>query len=88
VKGLKIYEDVFTTSELMKVADFINGIRQAGRNGELSGKLLLWRLFFIEMSENAEFAHCFMSLYLFSYFFWCPFLSGYFCCVHKTTTNL
>jgi hypothetical protein len=39
VKGLKIYEDVFTTSELVKVADFINGIRQAGRNGELSGKL-------------------------------------------------
>jgi alkylated DNA repair protein alkB family protein 5 len=40
VKGLKIYEDVFTTSELMKVADFINEIRQAGRNGELSGKLV------------------------------------------------
>lgn len=39
VKGLKIYEDVFTTSEIMKVADFINEIRQAGRNGELSGKL-------------------------------------------------
>lgn len=39
MKGLKIYEDVFTTSEIMKVADFINEIRQAGRNGELSGKL-------------------------------------------------
>jgi mRNA N6-methyladenine demethylase len=39
VKGLKIYEDVFTTSEIMKVADFINEIRQAGRNGGLSGKL-------------------------------------------------
>jgi len=39
VKGLKIYEDVFTTSEIMKVAEFINEIRQAGRNGELSGKL-------------------------------------------------
>ena len=39
VKGLKIYEDVFTTSEIMKVADFITEIRQAGRNGELSGKL-------------------------------------------------
>ena len=39
VKGLKIYEDVFTTSEIMKVVDFITEIRQAGRNGELSGKL-------------------------------------------------
>ncbi|XP_047094213.1 RNA demethylase ALKBH10B-like isoform X1 [Lolium rigidum] len=42
VKGLKIYEDVFTTSELVKVADFINGIRQAGRNGELSGETFIF----------------------------------------------
>ncbi|KAF0926433.1 hypothetical protein E2562_024155 [Oryza meyeriana var. granulata] len=42
VKGLKIYEDVFTTSELMKVADFINEIRQAGRNGELSGETFIF----------------------------------------------
>ncbi|RLN28784.1 uncharacterized protein C2845_PM05G25140 [Panicum miliaceum] len=42
VKGLKIYEDVFTTSEIMKVADFINGIRQAGRNGELSGETFIF----------------------------------------------
>ncbi|KAK3138822.1 hypothetical protein QOZ80_5AG0373820 [Eleusine coracana subsp. coracana] len=42
VKGLKIYEDVFTTSEIMKVADFINEIRQAGRNGELSGETFIF----------------------------------------------
>ncbi|XP_040379899.1 RNA demethylase ALKBH10B isoform X2 [Oryza brachyantha] len=42
VKGLKIYEDVFTTSELMRVADFINEIRQAGRNGELSGETFIF----------------------------------------------
>ncbi|KAM0916225.1 hypothetical protein ACQ4PT_010311 [Festuca glaucescens] len=42
VKGLKIYEDVFTTSELVKVADFINGIRQAGRNGQLSGETFIF----------------------------------------------
>jgi len=42
VKGLKIYEDVFTTSEIMKVADFITEIRQAGRNGELSGKFFFF----------------------------------------------
>ncbi|TVU19307.1 hypothetical protein EJB05_35448 [Eragrostis curvula] len=41
-KGLKIYEDVFTTSEIMKVADFINEIRQAGRNGELSGETFIF----------------------------------------------
>jgi len=39
---LKIYEDVFTTSEIMKVADFITEIRQAGRNGELSGKFFFF----------------------------------------------
>ncbi|AQK85813.1 oxidoreductase, 2OG-Fe oxygenase family protein [Zea mays] len=42
VKGLKIYEDAFTTSEIMKVADFINEIRQAGRNGELSGETFIF----------------------------------------------
>nr|CAB3465295.1 unnamed protein product [Digitaria exilis] len=42
VKGLKIYEDVFTTSEIVKVADFINEIRQAGRNGELSGETFIF----------------------------------------------
>ncbi|XP_003568474.1 uncharacterized protein LOC100841736 isoform X2 [Brachypodium distachyon] len=42
VKGLKIYEDVFTTSEIMKVSDFINEIRQAGRNGELSGETFIF----------------------------------------------
>lgn len=42
VKGLKIYEDVFTTSEIMKVAEFINEIRQAGRNGELSGETFIF----------------------------------------------
>ncbi|KAG2627704.1 RNA demethylase ALKBH10B-like [Panicum virgatum] len=42
VKGLKIYEDVFTTSEIMKVADFITEIRQAGRNGELSGETFIF----------------------------------------------
>jgi hypothetical protein len=86
VKGLKIYEDVFTTSELMKVADFINGIRQAGRNGELSGKLL-WRFFVLEMLKSA-FAHFFCQLLFIFLPFSCPFLSGYFYCVHKATTNL
>ncbi|CAL4900662.1 unnamed protein product [Urochloa decumbens] len=42
VKGLKIYEDVFTPSEIVKVADFINEIRQAGRNGELSGETFIF----------------------------------------------
>jgi hypothetical protein len=51
----------------MKVADFINGIRQAGRNGELSGKLL-WRFFVLEMLKSA-FAHFFCELLLFPTFF-------------------
>jgi hypothetical protein len=41
VKGLKLYEDVFTDSELCKLSDFVNEIHTAGQNGELSGKPLL-----------------------------------------------
>ncbi|XP_028119755.1 RNA demethylase ALKBH10B-like [Camellia sinensis] len=38
VRGLKLYEDVFTNSELSKLNDFVNELRVAGRNGELSGE--------------------------------------------------
>jgi len=41
VKGLKLYEDIFTDSELCKLTDFVNEIHVAGQNGELSGKLTL-----------------------------------------------
>ncbi|XP_028090433.1 RNA demethylase ALKBH10B-like [Camellia sinensis] len=37
VRGLKLYEDVFTDSELSKLGDFVNELRVAGQNGELSG---------------------------------------------------
>lgn len=39
MKGLKLYEDVFTDSELCKLNDFVNELRAAGQNGELSGDL-------------------------------------------------
>ena len=39
VKGLKLYEEVFTDSELSKLIDFVNEYRAAGQNGELSGEL-------------------------------------------------
>lgn len=38
VKGMKLYEDVFTDSELSKLIDFVNEYRAAGQNGELSGE--------------------------------------------------
>lgn len=38
VKGLKVYEDIFTNSELGKLSEFINELRLAGRRGELSGE--------------------------------------------------
>lgn len=41
VKGLKLYEDIFTNSELLTLADYINELRLAGRGGELSGKIFL-----------------------------------------------
>ncbi|OVA20100.1 Oxoglutarate/iron-dependent dioxygenase [Macleaya cordata] len=37
VKGLKLYEDIFTDSELSKLTDYIDQLRNAGRSGELSG---------------------------------------------------
>ncbi|XP_038896503.1 RNA demethylase ALKBH10B [Benincasa hispida] len=38
VKGLKCYEDVFTQSELARLNDFVDDLRSAGNNGELSGE--------------------------------------------------
>ncbi|KAJ4969393.1 hypothetical protein NE237_016094 [Protea cynaroides] len=38
VKGLKLYEDIFIDSELSKLKSFVNQLRLAGRNGELSGE--------------------------------------------------
>ncbi|RZC93887.1 hypothetical protein C5167_016582 [Papaver somniferum] len=37
VKGLKLYEDIFTDSELSKLRNYINDLRHAGHSGELSG---------------------------------------------------
>ncbi|KAK6937483.1 hypothetical protein RJ641_030991 [Dillenia turbinata] len=38
VKGLKLFEDIFHETELSKLKDFINELRVAGQNGELSGE--------------------------------------------------
>ncbi|KAK3041407.1 hypothetical protein RJ639_000384 [Escallonia herrerae] len=37
VRGLKLYEDIFTDIELSKLTDFVNELRSAGQNGELPG---------------------------------------------------
>ncbi|XAR61243.1 hypothetical protein NMG60_11034889 [Bertholletia excelsa] len=41
VRGLKLYEDIFTESELAKMNDFANELRVAGQNGELSGETFI-----------------------------------------------
>ncbi|XP_043722941.1 RNA demethylase ALKBH10B-like isoform X2 [Telopea speciosissima] len=41
VKGLKLYEDIFTDSELSKLNSFVNQLLLAGRNGELSGETFI-----------------------------------------------
>ncbi|XP_050237657.1 RNA demethylase ALKBH10B isoform X2 [Mercurialis annua] len=41
VKGLKLYEDVFTDSELSKLTDFVDELRLAGQNGELEGETFI-----------------------------------------------
>ncbi|KAM7253992.1 hypothetical protein ACFE04_031674 [Oxalis oulophora] len=37
VKGLKLYEDIFSELELSKLTDFVTEMRTAGQNGELQG---------------------------------------------------
>lgn len=44
MKGLKLYDEIFTDSELSKLTDFANELRTAGLNGELSGKTLPYSL--------------------------------------------
>ncbi|XP_057508475.1 RNA demethylase ALKBH10B-like [Actinidia eriantha] len=41
VRGLKLYEDVFSDFELSKLNDFVNELRVAGRNGELSDETFI-----------------------------------------------
>ncbi|KAL2510630.1 oxidoreductase [Abeliophyllum distichum] len=41
VRGLKLYEDMFTDVELSKLNDFVNELRVAGQNGELSGETFI-----------------------------------------------
>ncbi|KAG6736660.1 hypothetical protein POTOM_060462 [Populus tomentosa] len=41
VKGLKLYESIFTDSELSKLTDFVDELRVAGQNGELSGETFI-----------------------------------------------
>ncbi|KAF5206224.1 Rna demethylase alkbh10b [Thalictrum thalictroides] len=41
VKGLKLYEDIFTESELSKLTEYIDGLRTAGRKGALSGETFI-----------------------------------------------
>lgn len=38
VKGLKLYEDIFTDIELYKLSEFVHELQIAGRKGELPGK--------------------------------------------------
>ncbi|GFP97868.1 hypothetical protein PHJA_001930900 [Phtheirospermum japonicum] len=41
VRGLKLYDDIFTDVELSKLNDFVNELRVAGQNGELSGETFI-----------------------------------------------
>ncbi|KAH7666927.1 Clavaminate synthase-like protein [Dioscorea alata] len=41
VKGLKLYKDILTDSELSKLSEFVNELRLAGQRGELSGETFI-----------------------------------------------
>ncbi|CAN4093173.1 unnamed protein product [Withania somnifera] len=41
VRGLKLFEDVFTQNELSKLDDIVNELRVSGQNGELSGETFI-----------------------------------------------
>ncbi|KAK4788209.1 hypothetical protein SAY86_019528 [Trapa natans] len=38
VKGMKLYENILSDSELLKLINFVSDLRTAGQNGELSGE--------------------------------------------------
>ncbi|XP_019164488.1 PREDICTED: uncharacterized protein LOC109160655 isoform X2 [Ipomoea nil] len=38
VRGLKLYEDMFSSTEVSELNEFVNELRVAGQNGELSGE--------------------------------------------------
>ncbi|CAL9096338.1 unnamed protein product [Musa textilis] len=50
VKGLKLYEDIFTDSELLTLSGFVDELRLAGRGGELPGETYIF--FNKEMKGN------------------------------------
>ncbi|KAK8947010.1 hypothetical protein KSP39_PZI007329 [Platanthera zijinensis] len=50
VKGLKLYEDMFTDLELLKLTDYINELHFRGRRGELPGETFI--LFNKQMKGN------------------------------------
>lgn len=37
VRGLKLYQDIFTDIEISKLTNYVNELRVSGQNGELSG---------------------------------------------------
>lgn len=37
LKGMKLYEEVFTGSQISKLTSFVNELRLAGQRGQLSG---------------------------------------------------
>lgn len=51
MKGLKLYEDIFTDSELFKLTEFVNELHAAGLNGELSGKHIPFHLKLILVTQ-------------------------------------
>ncbi|CAM8894451.1 unnamed protein product [Rhodiola kirilowii] len=50
VRGLKVYEDIFTENELAKLSDFVAELRVAGQNGELPGET--FKIFNQQMKGN------------------------------------
>ncbi|CAN4101204.1 unnamed protein product [Withania somnifera] len=41
VRGLKLFEDIFTPNEISKLNDLVNELRVAGQNGDLSGETFI-----------------------------------------------
>jgi hypothetical protein len=53
VKGLRLYEDIFSESQLCKLNDFVKEIHAAGQNGELSGEFCRFNVAIRDMYINA-----------------------------------
>jgi hypothetical protein len=57
VDGLKLYEDLFDSTEVSQLVSVANDLRVAGRRGQFQGKCIVSYVLMLE-EENIEVSFC------------------------------